>query len=215
MNDNKESVEKEPIDDVIASATGEPVEGAVDPSAQPVQGEVVEHEGLDGEVIEETIETPEEALARLESELVEARAKADMYFEQMQRAAAEFQNTRRRQERQLQESIDRATESLIRRLLPVLDDFELAFNNVPPALQGEEMAWSEGFQRIYQKLTALMIDEGIKPIVPGGEFDPNRHEAVTHEPSDSVESGHIIATLRTGYTYGERVLRPALVRVAQ
>lgn len=204
MNDNKESVEKEAIDDVIASATGEPVEG-----------DVLESDVLEGEVVGGEIETPEEAIARLESELVEANAKADMYFDQMQRAAAEFQNTRRRQERQLQESIDRATEGLIRRLLPVLDDFELAFNNVPPTLQGEENAWSEGFQRIHQKLTVLMADEGIKPIAPDGEFDPNRHEAVTHEPSDSVESGHIIATLRTGYTYGERVLRPALVRVAQ
>ncbi|MBI1298160.1 nucleotide exchange factor GrpE [bacterium] len=210
MNENRESVEKEAIDDVIASATGEPVDGVVELSDQPMQGKVV-----DGEITEGEIETPEEAIARLESELFEARAKADMYLDQMQRAAAEFQNTRRRQDRQLQESIDRATEGLIRRLLPVLDDFELAFNNVPPALQGEEMAWNEGFQRIHQKLAALMADEGIKPIALDGEFDPNRHEAVTHEPSDSVESGHIIATLRIGYTYGERVLRPALVRVAQ
>jgi molecular chaperone GrpE len=213
MNENKESVEKEAIDDVIASATGEPVDGVVELSDQPMQDEVVD--GDITEVTEGEIETPEEAVARLESELVEARAKADMYLDQMQRAAAEFQNTRRRQDRQLQESIDRATEGLIRRLLPVLDDFELAFNNVPPTLQGEELAWNEGFQRIHQKLAALMADEGIKPIALDGEFDPNRHEAVTHEPSDSVESGHIIATLRIGYTYGERVLRPALVRVAQ
>ncbi len=164
---------------------------------------------------EGVVETPAETIARLEAELAETRAKADQYLDQMQRAAAEFQNTRRRQERQLQESIERATEGLIRRLLPVIDDFELAFNNIPTTLQGEEVAWVEGFQRIHQKLTTLMADEGITPIAPDGEFDPNRHEAVTHEPSDSVESGHIIATLRTGYAYRERVLRPALVRVAQ
>jgi molecular chaperone GrpE len=161
------------------------------------------------------LETPVEIIARLEAEVAETKAKADHYLDQMQRTAAEFQNARRRQERQLQDSIDRATEGLIRRLLPVLDDFELAFNNVPTSLNGEEKAWVEGFERIHQKLTALLADEGIRPIEHVGPFDPNRHEAVTNEPSEDVESGHIIATLRTGYEYRDRVLRPALVRVAQ
>ncbi|MEZ4639185.1 MAG: nucleotide exchange factor GrpE [Caldilineaceae bacterium] len=82
-------------------------------------------------------------------------------------------------------------------------------------MQAEETAWVEGFQRIHQKLTSLMAEEGVTPIAPDGEFDPNRHEAITHEPNEDVESGHIIATLRTGYAHGDRVLRPALVRVAQ
>lgn len=178
---------------------------------QAVEGDIVE----DVDAAAVTVEHPEEIIARLESEVAEANARADLYLDQMQRAAAEFQNVRRRQERQLQESIDRATEGLIRRLLPVLDDFALAFNNVPPSLEGETQSWVEGFERIQQKLANLLGEEGITAIESSGPFDPNRHEAITHEPSETVESGHIIETLRTGYQYKERVLRPALVRVAQ
>jgi molecular chaperone GrpE len=187
------------------------------------QGEVVEQEeavAQDGVDADETAEeaapdSKDEVIAELEAELAEAKAKADQYLDQMQRTAAEFQNARRRQERQLQEQIDRATEGLIRRLLPVLDDFELALNNVPSSLQAEETAWVDGFQRIHQKLSTLLIDEGVTPVEKEGPFDPNRHEAITNEPSDEFESGHIIETLRTGYEYRDQVLRPALVRVAQ
>lgn len=198
MND-KEQLNEE-VDPVNAETT-----------AQAVEGEVIE----DIDASEVTIENPEEIIARLEAEIAEANARADLYLDQMQRAAAEFQNVRRRQERQVQESIDRATEGLIRRLLPVLDDFELAFNNVPNSLEGETKSWVEGFERIHQKLSTLVSEEGIRAIERTGPFDPNRHEAVTHEPSETVESGHIIETLRNGYEYKDRVLRPALVRVAQ
>lgn len=160
-------------------------------------------------------EGPNEIIARLEAEVAEAQNKVEQYVDQMQRTAAEFQNARRRQERQLQESIDRATENFVRRLLPVLDDFDLAFKNVPGSLSDEESAWIQGFQRIQQKLSTLLTDEGVTPIAQDGEFDPNQHEAVTNEPNDSVDSGHIIETLRIGYAYKDKVLRPALVRVAQ
>lgn len=161
------------------------------------------------------VETPEETIARLEAELAEAQANAAAYLDQMQRTAAEFQNTRRRQERQLQASIERATEGLILRLLPVLDDLELAFQNVPESVNAEEAAWVDGFRQIRNKLLNILKQEGVEPIAPEGEFDPNHHEAITNEPSNEVESGHIIATLRTGYKHKDRVLRPALVRVAQ
>lgn len=163
----------------------------------------------------QVIESPAEVIARLESELVEANTRAAEYLDRMQRSAAEFQNVRKRQEKQLYESIGRATESLIRKLLPVLDDFELAFKNRPESLKGEEEAWIEGFEKIHQKLLTVLSEEGIEPIDSSGLFDPSLHEAVTLEPNDSVESGHVIETLRTGYLHRQAVLRPALVRVAQ
>lgn len=184
-------------------------------------GEVVE-EGVPEETedvldteAEAVIETPEETIARLEQELAEARARAEEAVDRLQRTAAEFQNVRKRQERQLQESIARATERLLIQLLPVLDDFDLAFQNVPESLSEEEAAWVDGFRRIQKKLTSILEEEGLAAIEEAGPFDPNRHEAVTHEPNGDVESGHIIQTLRTGYEYKDRVLRPALVRVAQ
>jgi molecular chaperone GrpE len=161
------------------------------------------------------VATPEEVIAQLEEALAGANLRADQAVDQMQRTAAEFQNARRRQERQLQSAIDRATEGLIRKLLPVLDDFNLAFANLPPEVREEQAPWVDGFQRIQAKLESALSEEGVIAMPATGEFDPNRHEAITHEPNDSVESGHIIETLRTGYEYREQVLRPALVRVAQ
>ena len=186
-----------------------------------MDGEVMDGEALDGEALDESavaevvIETPEETIARLESELAAARAQADEAMDRMQRTAAEFQNTRKRQDRLLQESLERATQRLLTALLPVQDGFDLAFQNLPASLTPEEMAWMDGFRRIYDKLGTILTDEGVAAIEKEGPFDPNRHEAVTNEPSDVVESGHIIATLRSGYILKDRVLRPALVRVAQ
>jgi molecular chaperone GrpE len=166
------------------------------------------------ETAQATIDDAERVI-QLEAELAEANARADDYYEQMQRIAADFQNTRRRQERQLSDSIQRASERIVVRLLPILDDLDLAFQNVPASLGSEENAWVDGFRQIQRKLLAVLEEEGVSPMAPEGEFDPNCHEAISHEPNADVESGHIIATLRTGYHLNSRVLRPALVRVAQ
>ncbi|RLT41178.1 MAG: nucleotide exchange factor GrpE [Chloroflexi bacterium] len=196
---------------------------AVESEAPHLNGDGIDAGLIDGEVVEDhttaeaevVIETAEDVIARLESELAQARAQANDAVDRMQRTAAEFQNTRKRQERLLQESLERATQRLLVALLPVHDDFSLAFQNLPETLTPEEMAWVNGFKRIHDKLAGLLNDEGVKAIEPDGLFDPARHEAVTNEPSAEVESGHIIATLRTGYVLKDRVLRPALVRVAQ
>lgn len=167
------------------------------------------------ESVEGAVGTPAETIARLEAELSAAQAQAAEAVDRMQRTAAEFQNTRKRQERMLQDSLERATQRVLVSLLPVLDDFNLAFQNLPDSLTAEEMAWIDGFRRIHGKLASVLTDEGVTAIPSDGPFDPNQHEAVTNEPSDEVESGHIIATLRPGYVMKDRVLRPALVRVAQ
>lgn len=151
-------------------------------------------------------------LAELEARFAEERARADKLLDQTQRMAAEFQNSRRRQENQLSEEIERASSHLIKRLLPVIDDFDLAFAHVPAELE-QGAAWVEGFRQIQKKLHNILAEEGVA-VIPGGAFDPALHEAVTGEPSDDVPSGHVIDTLRAGYTYKGKVLRPALVRVA-
>ena len=103
---------------------------------------------------------------------------------------------------------------MINRLLPAIDDLDLAFQNVPPEVEQQGGAWLDGLRQIQKKLMQLLEDRGVKVIAKDGPFDPNRHEAVSSEPSETVESGHIIQTLRTGYEYKERVVRPARVRVA-
>lgn len=154
-----------------------------------------------------------ETVARLEAELAEARQQCADITEKSQRLAAEFQNSRRRQERQLAEEMERTSAHIIRRLLPVLDDFDLALAHAPA---GDETwdAWVEGVRQIRRKLYAVLEEEGLALIPTDGAFDPTLHEAISSAPSETVESGHILETLRAGYTLKGRVLRPALVRVA-
>ena len=178
-------------------------------------GEPDESDVSDREEAEKRDETPEETIARLYSELEEAQVQAASHLDKMQRTVAEYENAGKRRERQNEERIKRATESMLRQLLPVLDDLELAFKNVPEGVPGEDQAWLKGFEQIQQKLLEILSSSEVEPLAKSGEFDPNQHEAISNEPSEDVPSGHIIQTLRTGYRIQDRILRPALVRVAQ
>lgn len=177
--------------------------------------EVVEVDAeIDGDEAGESLTPEEETIAELEEKLAIAEQKAAESFDLLQRKAAEFQNSKRRQEKMVAEQIERASTRVITKVLPVLDDFDLAFRNLPEGLNVDEDAWLGGFQRIQKKLMTLLDDEGIETLAIEGEFDPNKHEAVSSEPNDEVESGHIIETLRMGFEHKGRILRPALVRVA-
>lgn len=175
-------------------------------------GEAVQNGAVPAE--EQTEPTETTIIAQLRTELATAQAKSDDLLDKLQRTAAEFQNSRRRQEKQLADEIDRASTHIIQRLLPVIDDLDLAFQNLPAEVEQNGGAWLEGLRQIHKKLMQLLEDRGVTAIAKEGAFDPNRHEAVSNEPSETVASGHIIQTLRTGYEHKERVLRPALVRVA-
>lgn len=187
---------------------------AANPEAAADSAEQID-EKTAGEDAEEREETPEEAIARLEAELVEAKAQSAEAVDRMKRTVAEYENAGKRRERQSQERIERATEGMIYQLLPVLDDLELAFQNLPERAIQKDRAWLEGFEQIHQKLLNILADAGVELLAKDGEFDPTRHEAISHEPHEDIPSGHIIQTLRAGYQRQERVLRPALVRVAQ
>ncbi len=104
---------------------------------------------------------------------------------------------------------------VLRRMLPVIDDFERAAGTLPDDLK--DNAWVNGVMLIHRKLMGVLDASNVKPIPvqPGDVFDPNVHEAVTHEDSEQFSSGQIIAELQRGYKLGERVLRPAMVRVAK
>ncbi len=210
-----------------AAQNAEPRSGEAEMNAETPEGENVPmtlEETLE-ERVEATVEVmSEEAIliAELREELATAQAKADEYLDRLQRSAAEFQNSRRRLENQVSDEVERANGSLIKRLVPVLDDLDLAFQNVPAELQNAESqeasglqgAWVQGFRQIRKKLSDLLIEQGVTTVDTSGEFDPNQHEGISSEPSDTVPSGHIIAEVRAGYIYKGRVLRPALVRVA-
>jgi molecular chaperone GrpE len=100
---------------------------------------------------------------------------------------------------------------IVKKILPVLDDLERALQN-----RSAEDPWASGIELVARKFQNILESEGVKKIEAlGVEFDPNFHEAISHEPADGVQSGYVIGVVQNGYMIGERVIRPALVRVAQ
>lgn len=159
-------------------------------------------------------EVSEQVLADVEAlkkQLEEAEAKVSEYKDSWMRSQAEFQNYKKRIERD--NDMMRATMKgdIVKKILPVLDDLERALQNRPA-----DESWANGIELIARKFQSVLDGEGIKRIeAEGAEFDPNFHEAISNEPNDEVKSGHVIAVVQNGYILGERVIRPALVRVAQ
>lgn len=174
-------------------------------------------ENNQNEPIEVEVETNENQAAELESieqALAESQAKANEYLEGWQRARAEFTNYKRRVERDQAQVYQNAVGSIIKRYIEVVDDLERALKNRPQ--EGEGAAWAAGIDLIYRKLLTILENEGIKRMdAQGKQFDPTLHEAISLEPNSDHESGEVIEVIQQGYLLGDRVLRPALVRVAQ
>lgn len=158
-------------------------------------------------------EFPEEPLS-LEEQLAAAEAEAARNLDGWMRTQAEFANARKRLEKQRAETYVNATADLAARLLPVLDDFERALENVPQEIAGN--SWLEGIVLVQRKLMGILENFNVMPIDAVGQpFDPNFHEALSQEASDDFESGHVTRELQKGYKIGDRVLRPSLVYVAE
>jgi molecular chaperone GrpE len=177
-----------------------------------VEQEVEQAEPEMGEVIE--AEKGDEELERLQKELEQAKVQAAEYLDGWQRAQAEFSNYKKRQETERAQMAQLAGMGLLRKLLPVADDFERALTTLPDNLS--RLSWCEGILLIKHKLGAILESEGVKPIETAGKaFDPLYHEAVTYEEAAGYADGQIVGEVQRGYMMGERVLRPALVRVAK
>ncbi|MBE7535866.1 MAG: nucleotide exchange factor GrpE [Anaerolineales bacterium] len=147
----------------------------------------------------------------LQDQLEETKTKLAESVQGWQRAQADFQNYKKRIERDNELMYASMKSDIVKKILPVLDDLERAIQNRPA-----DDAWGLGVDLILRKFQNILQAEGIKRIeATGAEFDPNFHEAISHEPSDEVESHHVIEVVQNGYMLGERVIRPALVRVAQ
>ena len=169
------------------------------------------------ERIDEIDISPTKLLADLEQvrgELQAASAKADEYLAALQRERAEFSNYRRRTSEEREAMLGLAGEDLIRKVLAIADDFDLAIDNRPAELAGS--AWVEGVTAIDRKLRALLESEGVRQIEAeaGRPFDPREHEAITNVPGTGRAEGEIVDVVRRGYKLRDRVLRPALVAVA-
>ncbi len=155
----------------------------------------------------------EEQVTALQTALEEMDNKVEEYLDGWQRARAEFANYKKRVLRENMDIRQVARGEVIKLYLDIADDLERALQEKPET--GDSETWAEGIEIIFQKLRARLESEGIKPMKAMGEdFDPNIHEALMKEESEEFESGKIIEVMQEGYWIGDKVLRPALVRVA-
>ncbi len=162
----------------------------------------------EAEVVE--VETPSaEAYEALQNELEERKAEVAAKQDELLRSLAEFANFKKRLERDQQLKYQTMKGDIVKRFLPVMDDMLRALQNAP------EDPWVDGIQLIYRKLESILEAEEIKKMEAlGAVFDPNFHEAIAQVESDDHESGQVVEVLQEGYLLGERVIRPAMVRVA-
>lgn len=151
-------------------------------------------------------EEPAEALARLQRE-------RDDLYERLLRKTAEFENYRKRVDKERRELAEWAAADVLQELLAIMDDFERALAAEAPA---EAQSYRAGLELIHRQMSGLLRKRGVTPIeTMGADFDPHVHQAVAYEESPGAREGQVIAELRKGYRLGDRLLRPALVRVAK
>jgi molecular chaperone GrpE len=151
----------------------------------------------------------------LKNELAEARKQSDEYLGLLQRERAEFNNYRRRTAEERERELGLAGEDLIRKVLALGDDFDRAIEARPENIAADP--WVEGIAAIDRKLRALLESEGVTQIdaSPGRPFDPREHDAIANVPGTDRRDGEIVEEVRRGYRLRDRVIRPALVAVAE
>jgi len=157
-------------------------------------------EEMSGEVVEGTVEDGQD------KQLMEAR-------ERYQRLFAEFDNYRKRTDKEKSARYDMGAKDMIEKILPVLDNFELAFKNIPET--EKDSPFVEGMDKIHKQFVTVLENVGVKPIeAVGKEFDPNFHNAVMHVEDESVGENIVVEELQKGYMYKDSVVRYSMVKVA-
>ena len=142
----------------------------------------------------------------------EVRRERDALQDRLLRTAAEFDNFRKRVERERREHLEYAASEALRDFLPILDNFERALQTT----EGDVEAYRKGIELIHKQMLDLLRKRGVTPIEAlGADFDPNIHQAVIQEVSSTHREGEVMQELQRGYRLGERLLRPAMVKVAK
>jgi molecular chaperone GrpE len=142
----------------------------------------------------------------------DAEKQRDEYYDLLLRKTAEFDNFRKRTERERQSVSDAAATDLILELLPVVDDFERALQTGGD----EDSPYRRGVDLIYRRFLEVLQKRGVRAVEAlGADFDPYYHQAVTYEPVPGRRDGEVVEEFRKGYMLGDRLLRPAMVKVAK
>lgn len=171
----------------------------------PEEPDIVDETGVvDEGILEEAEEEPAVPLVEFEA----VSAERDQYLDSLRRLKAEFDNSRKRQERERARILESASERLVQELLPVLDNLDRALES--------EGDIREGVQATREQLAEVLANEGLLPVASDGQpFDPNVHEAVIGQPSEEHEEGTVLQTFQRGYLLNGRAIRPAKVVVAK
>jgi molecular chaperone GrpE len=150
------------------------------------------------------------------TELKDLAAKADEHWQRLLRTSADFENFKKRTTREKQDAIKFANESLLQKLVPVLDNFDMALSATQAAPGDAAQSLQTGINMIYQQLKNALGEAGLEEVDASGKaFDPNLHEAVSQKDTTEVPEGTVVQQLRKGYKLRERLLRPASVVVAR
>lgn len=155
----------------------------------------------------------EKTVKQLEEQLSAEQQKTQEYLTRLKYLQADFENYRRRVEKQVQEAVQRSNEQLVSCLIGVLDDFEVAIS----ACQTTENkdALLDGIKMVHKKLDNLLAKEGLERLeCVGKQFDPNMHEILAQVPTNDHESGTVLEEARKGFVFKGKVLRPSVVTIA-
>ena len=150
------------------------------------------------------------------ADLKDRAAKADEHWQRLLRTTADFENFKKRATREKQDSIKFANESLLQKLIPILDNFDMALSAAQTASGDTAQSLQTGINMIYQQLKNTLTEVGLEEVVAAGKpFDPNVHEAVSQKETAEAPEGTVVQQMRKGYKLRERLLRPASVVVAK
>ena len=180
----------------------------------PVENPVEEIE-IPAEEQEELVTLSKAEYETLNSALEDAKKKEQENLEGWQRERADFSNYKKRIERDQESAKNSYKADVLKKFIPVLTDLELAYQHRPE--DSEAAAWAAGIELIIRKFNSVLENDGLKKIdvKAGDKLDPNIHMAVSYEDNDEFGSEEIIEVLKNGYRMGDKVIEPAIVRVAK
>lgn len=218
-------LDRENMDETLNEEAEQETDAAEETADTEVDTEISDDEesSEDSDSQEESAETSGDTSegkkkSRLFSKKEKKKDKKDQQIEdltdRLMRQMAEFDNFRKRTEKEKSQMFDNGAGDIIEKILPVIDDMERGL----AALSDEEKetSFAKGMEMIYKKFVGILTNADVTPIdAAGKEFDPNYHNAVMQSPSEEVESGYVIQELQKGYMYKEKVLRHSMVIVAE
>lgn len=180
---------------------------------EEILDEAVQEEGMENESSPEQDVSLEERMLTLQAELDQTKNQAEEYYTHLQRLQAEFDNYRKRTQKEKEDFAKYASERVVEGLLPVLDNFERA---VEASKTTQDMkSFSQGVEMIFKQMQGVLAKEGLAAIESIGQpFDPNLHEAVLQVDSEDYPENTVVEELQKGYYLKEKVIRPSMVKVS-